>query len=90
MDDAYDAVLHIPPGVLQRLTSLALFCDWQGMHLFDMLQHCANLETLQLDNIIPWEGIEAAEELMETRLKIPKLRMPFAFDVPPGSISSNA
>lgn len=75
-DDAYEAVLHIPPEVLQRLKSLALFCDWHGMHVFDMLQHCTDLETLQLDtdSVLPWEGLEAAEELMENRLKVPMLR----------------
>ncbi|TEB37701.1 hypothetical protein FA13DRAFT_1771101 [Coprinellus micaceus] len=69
-DDTYEARSST------RLKSLALFCDWHGMHVFDMLQHCTDLETLQLDtdSVLPWEGLEAAEELMENRLKVPMLR----------------
>lgn len=41
--------LHIPPPVLDALTSFTLTCSWSGPQVVQVLQHCQNLEILALD-----------------------------------------
>ncbi|KAF6760693.1 hypothetical protein DFP72DRAFT_881273 [Ephemerocybe angulata] len=43
---ARDVVIGIPAAVLPGLTTFIFSCDWDGFHILDMLQHCANLEDL--------------------------------------------
>jgi hypothetical protein len=40
--------INIPPNVFNRLTSFILTCDWGAYTILGMLQHCANLETLDI------------------------------------------
>ncbi|KAJ3544392.1 hypothetical protein NMY22_g2801 [Coprinellus aureogranulatus] len=76
-DEQLIAVLHIPSQILQQLKSLAIFCDWWGMHIFDMLEQCANLEILQvdIDDRVPSEDLDATDELelRDNPLKLAKL-----------------
>lgn len=41
--------LHVPPNLLQNLTSFTIQCDWEGRHILDMLPHCHNVQTLKID-----------------------------------------
>ncbi|KAJ3547483.1 hypothetical protein NMY22_g1631 [Coprinellus aureogranulatus] len=39
----------LPPNLLNNLTEIEIKCNWPANHIFNMLQHCHNLETLYLD-----------------------------------------
>ncbi|KAJ3535240.1 hypothetical protein NMY22_g6572 [Coprinellus aureogranulatus] len=41
--------LHIPPAILENLTSLSIECNWNGPYLVLALQHCTNLQELSID-----------------------------------------
>ncbi|KAF5341026.1 hypothetical protein D9611_005918 [Ephemerocybe angulata] len=45
---ARDVPIGIPGAVLSGLTTFIFSCDWEGVHVLDMLQHCTNLEHLIL------------------------------------------
>ncbi|KAF6760704.1 hypothetical protein DFP72DRAFT_1165863 [Ephemerocybe angulata] len=45
-DPARKVPIGIPAAVLFGLTTFIFSCDWDGAHILDMLQHCANLEDL--------------------------------------------
>ena len=40
---------NVPSRTLERLTHLEITCDWEGAHLLYMLEHCKNLEHLELN-----------------------------------------
>lgn len=74
----WDQDLHIPPAVLERLTSLEL--QFQAheiestLHLFSALGHCQSVHTLKIDfsnALVLWD--EALEEFEQNGLVLPKL-----------------
>jgi hypothetical protein len=41
--------IDVPPSVLQRLTTFNLTCNWTADYVLKLLQHCTNVETLNVD-----------------------------------------
>jgi hypothetical protein len=45
--DAYPP-LHLPPGLLERLTTIRFSCNWDVMQLATALRHCVNVQRLTI------------------------------------------
>ncbi|KAF5319983.1 hypothetical protein D9611_011022 [Ephemerocybe angulata] len=72
------ASLQIAPAVLERLTSLQITCNWQGLHILRILQSCTSLENLDIEfywTDILNEGPGALPEFSPSSLALPKLHL---------------
>lgn len=82
-----DPVLHIPQSFAERLKTFSISCDWGAQHIFKLLEHCTNVETLTL-NFKTMDGLWMGPytEYLQTnplpQIKLPKLHTLRLRDVP--------
>ncbi|KAJ3503371.1 hypothetical protein NMY22_g18269 [Coprinellus aureogranulatus] len=67
-----DAGLYIPHDILGRFTTFTIRCDWDGDHLMNMLKHCTDVQTLNLD--FNRRGIYPTDEQMRVPVVLPHVR----------------
>ncbi|KAJ2924623.1 hypothetical protein H1R20_g12479, partial [Candolleomyces eurysporus] len=70
--------LHLPPDLLQRLTSLTIHCDWDGLQVSTALMHCQNVEelTLSFDGLVQFTDLNnpSSGSFSRSEIVLPKLR----------------
>ncbi|KAJ3510595.1 hypothetical protein NMY22_g15931 [Coprinellus aureogranulatus] len=73
-----DLEVHVPPTIFKRLSSITLSLDWSAKHIFGVLQHCTNLEALELSaggSDLKWRSQDAfVQNIKGHGLSLPKLR----------------
>ncbi|RXW15819.1 hypothetical protein EST38_g10032 [Candolleomyces aberdarensis] len=90
-EDSESASLPLPKNLLERLSSLTLFCNWDGTEWLDAaLGHCINVETLTMDFMGAFWSYDRDEPhtawLLSSGLLLPKVRTLRLQNVCPPSI----